>query len=113
MGSIFSAIGGGINAIISAIARVIMTIVGAITTVYALARVAQAGAQAGAQVEVQGAVVSIRRTLDVVVVTLGERRGLSERFWRYNWFSPSYHRTHWEKAGERNPWSLFVRMLGG
>ncbi|KAF7328812.1 hypothetical protein MVEN_02510100 [Mycena venus] len=33
MGSIFSAIGRGINAIISAIAGVIMTIVGAITTV--------------------------------------------------------------------------------
>jgi hypothetical protein len=32
-GSIFSAIGGGINAIISAIANVIMTIVGVITTV--------------------------------------------------------------------------------
>jgi hypothetical protein len=32
-GSIFSAIGNGINAIVSAIAAVIMTIVGAITTV--------------------------------------------------------------------------------
>jgi hypothetical protein len=32
-GSIFSAIGRGINAIISAIANVIMTIVGVITTV--------------------------------------------------------------------------------
>ncbi|KAJ8091738.1 hypothetical protein PM082_020973 [Marasmius tenuissimus] len=35
-GSIFSAIGRGINAIISAIANVIMTIVGAITTVSSL-----------------------------------------------------------------------------
>ncbi|KAI6028349.1 hypothetical protein F5J12DRAFT_375479 [Pisolithus orientalis] len=33
MGSIFSAIGSGINAIISAIANVVMTVVGAITTV--------------------------------------------------------------------------------
>jgi hypothetical protein len=37
-GSIFSAIGRGINAIISAIANVIMTIVGVITTVSILAR---------------------------------------------------------------------------
>ena len=36
MGSIFSAIGGGINAVISAIANVIMTIVSAITTVSGL-----------------------------------------------------------------------------
>jgi hypothetical protein len=35
-GSIFSAIGRGINAVISAIAGVIMAIVGAITTVRAL-----------------------------------------------------------------------------
>jgi len=33
MGSIFSAIGGGIEAVISAIAGVLMAIVGAITTV--------------------------------------------------------------------------------
>ncbi|KII84849.1 hypothetical protein PLICRDRAFT_45664 [Plicaturopsis crispa FD-325 SS-3] len=33
MGSIFSAIGNGINAIIGAIASVIMTIVGVITTI--------------------------------------------------------------------------------